>query len=436
MKPVIAAALALAMAAPALAQQSDNDSRPRSTDGWTFRWDEHPVLDWSGKLHVEFRARLQGDGRASQAGIEHGAGDRFDVGKRRVGAEASIAGVIDVQVEAELEKRSPWRDAYVNYRPLSTAQVQGGLFKLPFGLEETAGSTKLEFAHRSLASTTLAPGRDRGVMLHGRLIDKAVGYEAGIFANDGDHARPNGGDRVFGGRTIAARLTVEPFRRSTPTRRDSGSGIRDSKRRSLADLQGGVAFTHSAVPEGFPALRGRSVLGVSFFDADVWVRGRRQRTGVQLRWRPGPFSLASEYIRVSDERRGQSLEGGNLVPLLAHGWYVSGAWVVAGASGAADVTEPRRPLLGGGIGSIQVAVRLEQMSFGSAVGADLPSTSQRAGTILGTRENATTIGATWRPNRWLTAQANAIREAIGRADLPAVPHLVFWSQLLRVRLAI
>src|SRR5687768_7258570 len=132
---LIAAVLALAMVASASAQQADGSTRPAPTNGWTFQWGEHPVLDWPGKLRVEFRARVQGDGRASQAAIERRGGDRFDVGRRRIGVEARIADIIDIQIETEIEKTNPWRDVYMNYRPLTAAQVQGGRFKLPFGLE-------------------------------------------------------------------------------------------------------------------------------------------------------------------------------------------------------------------------------------------------------------------------------------------------------------
>ena len=331
------------------------------------------------------------------------------------------ARVVDFQIEGEIERANPWRDAYVNYHGLRAAQIQAGLFKLPFGLEETTGGEKLDFIYRSLVSTRLAPGRDGGLMLHGRLVKRTLGYEVGVFAHDGDNARPNGGTRVFGGRTIAGRVTVEPFRRS---------------KSAISDLQVGMAFTESPLPQGFPAIRGRSVLGVSFFDPDHWVEGRRQRSGVQARWRPGPFSFASEYIRVSDDRRGQSLEGADLAPLLARGWYVSGAWVVAGARRVTSAAVPRRPLFHGGFGSIQVAMRLERLSFGSDPGTDPPSSSPRAESVLGNGETATTFGATWHPNRWITVEGNLIREQIGEPSRDSLPHLRFWSRLVRFQLAI
>ena len=343
------------------------------------------------------------------------------MGRRRIGVDGEIARAVDFQIEREIERANPWRDVYANYRPMRGAQIQAGQFKIPFGLEETTGGGNLDFIYRSIVSTRLAPGRDDGVMLHGRVGRRRLGYEIGIFAHDGENARSKGGTRVFGGRTLAGRVTVEPFRRSKST---------------MSDLQVAVAFTRSPLPEGFPAVRGKSVLGVSFFDSDVWVEGNRRRDGVHVRWRPGPFSVASEYMRVSDDRRGQSQSGTDLPPFLARGWYVSGTWVVAGAAGAASADQPARPLFQGGFGSIQVAMRLEHLSLGSVPGTDLPSTSPRADVVLGNRETAMTTGATWHPNRWITVEGNLIREAIGAAAVVAVPHLRVWSRLIRFQLAI
>ncbi len=154
------------------------------------------------------------------------------------------------------------------------------------------------------------------------------------------------------------------------------------------------------VPLGFPAVRARTVFGASFYDSDVWVQGRRQRTGLEARWQPGRASIQSEYIRLTDERRGQSVEDGDLSPLVAHGWYVSGTY---------GFTRKRQPL-----GRIEAAARYETLSFGSRSGVGEPSTSARADAVLGNIDRVTTLGVNWHVNRWVKVQANLIREEIGR----------------------
>ena len=289
LKCVPCALLMLSLTMPAAAQDvTTGETLAPSEGGWKLRWDDHPEVEWIGRLRVEIHARVQSDGRTSDAAIADDKGDAFDVGRRRIGVQGDVGRYVAFTLEREIETTNPWRDVWVNVRPSRIAQVQAGQFKIPFGLEETTGGGSLDFIYRSLVSRRLAPGRDRGLMLHGRLAGRTLGYEVGTFAHDGDNARPNGGVRVFGGRTVAGRVVAEPFGRS----KAPGS-----------DLRIGVAFTRSSVPEGFPAIRGRSVLGVPFFDSDVWVRGSRPRIGLQAQWRPGPVSVASEFIRVADDRR-------------------------------------------------------------------------------------------------------------------------------------
>ena len=125
-------------------------------------------------------------------------------------------------------------------------QVQGGQFRLPFSLDENTGSTNLDFVYRSLAARQLAPGRDPGVMVHGRVLPRRLlRYEAGVFSDDGRNARTSNPDKVWGGTTVAGRVAVQPWRTLESV---------------LEDLQVGVAATRSEVPEGIPvaARRGRA----------------------------------------------------------------------------------------------------------------------------------------------------------------------------------
>lgn len=387
MPAILAILIVLAAAAPAGAQ--------------------HPSLTAGDWLRVDFRARVEGDVRRSEAPIRGDEDGGVDIGRRRVGVEGRLARVLEYQVEYEIGAHE-WRDVYVDYRQFKALQVRGGVFKLPFGLDENTSATNLDFIYRARISSRLAPGRDRGVAVHGRALKDLVTYEGGVFKNDGDNARPSNSARVFGKRTIAARVIVQPFR-------GTASG--------LADLQVGGAVTTSDVPLGFPAIRARTVFGTSFFDSDVWVRGTRQRTGLEARWQPGRMSIQSEYIRLTDQRRGQSVEDGDLSPLIAQGWYVSGTYAI---------TRKRNKY-----GRIELAARYETLSFGSKGRTGALSTSARADAVLGNVDRITTIGANWHVNRWVKVQGNLIREAIGRPSMGPMPgRAAFWSRALRVQLTL
>ena len=387
MRAIFAILFVLAAAAPAAAQ------RPSVKAG-----------DW---LLVDFKARFQGDIRRSDGPIRGDEDGGIDIARRRIGVEGRLSRIFEYQVEYELGVHE-WRDVYLDYQQFKAVQVRGGVFKLPFGLDENTSPTNLDFVYRARISDRLAPGRDRGVSVHGRLLNNTVSYESGVFGGDGDNARPSNSARVFGKTTIAARVLTHPFRKS---------------KSPLSSLQFGGAITSSDVPLGFPAVRARTVFGESFYDSDVWVNGRRQRTGLELRWQPGRASLQSEYIRLTDERRGQSVEDTDLSPLVAQGWYVSGTYAL---------TRKRNRM-----GRLEAAARYETLRFGSGSGNGEPSTSVRADNVLGNSDRVATFGVNWAPNRWVKVQANLIREAILRPSMGPIPaRAAFWSRVVRLQLTL
>jgi len=403
-----------------IAQQNPKGQGATLERPWGFRWDDHPSLYFGKSTHIDFRARIQTHVLDSDAPIGDPSG--FDVARRRVGVEGRIAGDVDFQIEREIGDDDPWKDVYADFRRFTSIRVQAGKFKLPFSLEENTGATNLDFVYRSRAATLLAPGRDRGAMVHGRVVQGLIQYELGVFDHDGDNARTNNPDRVFGDRTFAGRFGVQPFR-GTKT--------------LLRDLHVAIALTDSDVPEGISALRGRTVLDSSFFPAYLWVRGSRRRAGVETRWRPGAFSVSSEYIRVSSERLGESVENTDLSPLIASGWYLSGTWLATGEQKSAGADKPRRPVLRGGFGAVELAGRVEALTFRSAARNGVPSTSPRSDVVLRNDDRATTVGLNWYPFRGIKIQGNLVRESIsdpGRGPLPSKP--AFWSRILRFQFTI
>jgi phosphate-selective porin OprO/OprP len=327
--------------------------------------------------------------------------------------------IVEYQVEYELGLNE-WRDVYLDYRQFKPVQVKAGAFKLPFGLEENTSSANLDFVYRARISSRLAPGRERGLTVHGRVLKNVMTYEAGVFRHDGDNAQPSASARVFGGPTVAARVVASPFR--------------DSKS-ALENLQVGGAIATTDVPLGFPAVRARTVFGASFYESRVWVQGQRQRTGLEARWRPGRIALQAEYIRLSDERRGQSVEDGDLSPLVAQGWYAQGTLALTRKRKRVEPAAPKRG--GAKAGVLELAGRYETLSFGSSGSKGEPSTSARADNVLGNSERAITIGVNWKLNRWVKVQGNLIREDIARPTLGPWPeHSAFWSRVFRLQLTI
>ena len=149
---------------------------------------------------------LVGDNRHSDVPTTNAAGTAdqsgLDQARRRIGVEGQVMKAVSFQVELELSNTTrSGATCSSDYDQFTFARLQFGKFKLPFSVDENTGSTSLDFAFRSLAANTLAPGRDRGWMVHGQVLNHAVGYEYGAFDHDGHNAKPSAAnaDRVTGG---------------------------------------------------------------------------------------------------------------------------------------------------------------------------------------------------------------------------------------------
>jgi phosphate-selective porin len=391
----------------------------------SFHFEDHPSIHFAKGSHLDFRARVQEDVRRSDASTaDAGEFATDDIGKRGVGVSGEIANAVEFQVERLLTGNDRWRDVYAEFKYYDFARVRGGKFKIPFSLDENTGSRNRDFIYRSLAATHLAPGRDRGIMVSGRVYKKLVGYEAGVFEHDGRNARTNNPDKVFGGQTKAGRVTFHPIHNT---------------KKSIGDLSVGVAFTQSDVPEGISGLRGQTVLEQNFFAGSKYiVNGPRRRTGIEFQFRPGPASIKGEWMRAETQRRGESVTDSDLSPIIGEGWYVSGSYAITGERKADGVDKPKRPLFPGlGFGAIEVAGRVENLKFRSGASGEPGSTSPRADVILGNANQVTTFGVNWYVNRWIKIQANIIREKLDDPSQGPLPSKAsFTSKAIRFQFSL
>ena len=363
----------------------------------------HPTLRVGDALRLDVRLKLQADLDGSAEKGEANRGETFSLHRRRVGIQGRLFTRVRFEIERELQQHHAWRDVWVNVRAADALEIRAGRFKVPFGLEATTGITNLDFIHRTLGSSALAPGRSVGVMLHGER--SVVTYEAGLFDDDVDRAAAAEPALVLPGEssgrtapTLAARVTAAPF------------GRRFGSRPRV-----GLAVTVRTVPEGLNSLRGDMLTDGEFFEP-VYVRGRRLRTGIQGEWNPGPFGVRGEYIRVAEARQGQGLGDIDLSDLIGRSWYVSATWMAAGSRKA----------------GLELGTRVERLSFASAEREGPAFLNPRAEHIAPQGAALWTGGATWFVNRWLRVQGNLVRESYGSGDTRARS----WRALLRTQVAL
>jgi phosphate-selective porin OprO/OprP len=336
---------------------------------------------------LDFSAKLQMDWRGLPAGSAAARDGVFDIHRARVGVEGKVLKRVEYQLERNVaDTTNPWRDAFVNVRATKRLEITAGHFKLPFSLAQLTPAMQLDFAYRPLAATYLAPGRDVGLMAHGT-VRRGLKYQAGMFRKDG----------------IATRVTVEPRR----------------------GLTFGGALTAGTAAEGLNSLRARMVTDDPLFPR-LYVNGRRIRAGGELEWRHGPFSVASELMRATDQRRGQGIDERDLPDLVAQGWYVSGTWLVTGEK-KTDRIRPAKPFLKEGAGALEIAVRGERLGWGQTCKfcRSDPDTSlnARADVVPEQASRVWTVGVNWYLNQWVRIQSNLIRE---RA----------WMQVFRVQVGL
>jgi phosphate-selective porin OprO/OprP len=410
-----------------------------------FEFKKHPSVRMGKWFRADFRLKFQHDFRSFDPEVEGDEGETTNLRKFRVGVEGYVTKDLEYSVEREIRNEvadlfnlrtrpthALWRDVYGNYRHFRRFQIRAGQFKIPFGMDQLHFSTNGEFVYRSLIGNYLAPGRDQGIMVHGKLFESNVAYQAGVFVHDGWKAHTAvapiaNTEKVYdygGERAIAGRVVLPPFKMF--------EGPRFLK--PFKNLQLGGAFTESPLTEGQESLRGRTwVITHNWFDR-IWVRGHRLRLGAELDWEPGPFTVKGEVMRVSDQRLGQGLRDENLPDVIGRGWYLTTAWVLTGEKAAGGI-EPRREFIKGrGIGAVQIAARYEQLRYGSAEHPGLPSRSSRAPNIYSESERVATFGVNWYLNRFTRIQFDHIREVVeDREKVPIPGQDTYWSHFVRVQ---
>lgn len=234
-------------------------------------------------------------------------GPDTDVRRARLGVTGSLFERFEYEVERDFRDRTRrWRDAYGNVTVSRALEIRAGRFKVPFSLDQLTSAAELDFVARSLAAQYLAPGRDTGLMAHGRLVGRRVRFQSGVFRGGGDNIRAEERRDRRHGALVAGRLIVRPWNA----------------------LAVGGAATISRVPDGDYGLRGHTAADVPFFPV-IAVSGLRRRYGAEIDWRGGPVAAGAELMRAVDERLGQGVDDETLPALVMEGWYVRGTWLMS-----------------------------------------------------------------------------------------------------------
>ena len=267
------------------------------------------------------------------------------------------------------------KDAYGQWRFTRAVRVRAGQFKLPGSREYQVAARNLDFQERSALASSLAAGRDIGVMMTGE-IGRVLDYQAGVFAGDGN------GRRARAQRTTAGSVTW--------------SFARD------LEIGGSVTWGRTASMDADPAngLEGRTSSGYRFFEP-VYVQGNRVRLGGHARWERRSWRLAAEVLRTRDQRVDQGQDFEDLPAVAGVGWSVAATRQFGRRQGAARSR----------VRDWDLGIRLDVLSFddeGPATLAD--SVRPRASDVRRQAAQTLMTSLSWRPTPWSRVIVNAAVE--------------------------
>jgi phosphate-selective porin OprO/OprP len=406
------ALIVLAATPAARAQDAPGQPGAQREPGTVATWDKRPTFQLGENSRIEIHARLQSDYLVRNEADPDAAtllfDERLSFPRKRVGVEGVLFDRVSFQVEREIDDPRPWRDVFADVRITRALHVRAGHFKVPFSMEQLTSGTELDFIARTAAVSDLSPSRDLGVMLHGRVAQRALKYEAGLFEADGT-TRLWATNAV---RTLAGRITLAP--------------LQDGDSRGSEALEISAAWLRSDLPEGRDGLSGHTAVGETFFRR-MFVSGTRTRIDASVAWNGSRASFRGELLRSNDTRIGQGVDGSTLSDLVSTGGYAAGIWhLVERGSGKGGF--PLRAL--------DLTARFDRLSFGSGAAADEPFLNPRADHVAPIGKDAWTAGINWHLNRWVKVQANAVREQLGDplALLP-LSDTPWWSAVVRFQVA-
>ena len=236
-------------------------------------------------------------------------------------------------------------EAHADYKFADELSFRIGKFKPPVGLERLQSAADLTFIERGHA-TNLAPSRDLGAQISGKLIPGQLEYQLAVM--NGNEDLGNTDSDIDDEKDYFARVFAHPFAESEITELQGfGVGVAGSwGNRDGSTTNRSLASYKTPAQNNF-----FSYSGTSFADGTKW------RLYPQAYWYNGPFGLIGEYAYTSEE----VTNAANHETLEHDAWNIAASYVLTGEDvnykGGVKPAEEFDPLAGNGWGAWEVALR-------------------------------------------------------------------------------
>jgi phosphate-selective porin OprO/OprP len=346
-------------------------------------------------FQIKLRGYVQADGRFFEQSEEDQI-DTFLMRRVRPIIEGTLFENIDFRIMPDFGQGSASLfDAYMNFRYFKPAQLQVGKFKPPVGLERLQSATNTLFIERGLP-TLLVPTRDVGAMVHGDFGEGLFRYEFAAMNGVRDSGNLENLDAdTDDGKDVIARFFAHPFK-NTGAEPLQGLGL-------------GIAATWGKEDQA-PASFRTTGAGTRFFTFNTGVKanGKRTRFSPQGYWYWGPFGALFEYVNSQSR---YSLEAAPGMPTQVgdnDAWQIALSYVLTGEDNSYKGIVPRKAFRPseGTWGAWEVALRYGEIQLDDKFFPTFADPDVSA-------ENAKqwTAGINWHLNKWAKVMLNYERTA-------------------------
>jgi phosphate-selective porin OprO and OprP len=299
-------------------------------------------------------------------------------------------------------------DAYLDVRFTRNVRIRTGKDKVPIGHELLQGDAYLLFPERTLASS-LVPNRDVGIQALGDVWTQRLTYAAGVFNGIPDGASSSSDTDSNGAKDVAARVTIQPFRRTGGGPAGPLSGL-------------GFHLGASRGTQAGPLPSFKTSFGQIYFSyaAVAAANGGHTRMTPAVFYYHRSLGAFAEYVRSSQQvaRTGVTTDVDN------HAWEVTGSYLLTGETASDHGVRPRENFdpSTGQWGAVQVLARY------TALTVDRDAFAEGLAAADASRvAESWTLGINWYPNPWIKWYATVERTTFeaGVAPSRASENVVF-----------
>lgn len=329
--------------------------------------------------------------------------DTFDIRRAYLGARGKFWEHYEFQVVGDFgglsgpvgtttASQSHLDEAYFNVAYWKEARFRFGQFDMPFSLETLMSDRFTDFMERSMASTFLAQGKGRGVMVYG-VPTTGVYYGLAYANNAGKNT--NDTAQTLDGKQITGRLAVN---------------IAEMMGQSSAVYHIGGAYADAVIPPAAAPSARTDARGFTFFAPTAFTGSATDRTryGLEAAVAYGPFKFQGEYVKAKFDG---SSAGGIAYHKAIKSYYADFNWLITGenyadaySNGLFARIRPKSNFSpsGSGSGAFELSLRFSQWD---AADFKIATTDNGTGVLLNTatsagsnKANSYALGFKWIPN--------------------------------------